>query len=52
MLYNKTIAVVIPAFNEEEQIRDVIETIPDFVDKIVVVNDCSTDSTEQIIRAL
>ena len=51
MLNNKTIAVVIPAFNEEDQIREVIETVPDFVDRIVVVNDCSKDRTEEIIRS-
>jgi len=50
MLNNKTVAVVIPAFNEEEQIRHVIETIPDFADRIVVVNDCSNDRTEKIVH--
>ena len=51
MLNNKTIAVVIPAFNEEDQIREVIESLPDFVDKIVVVNDGSDDKTEEVIRS-
>jgi len=51
MLNNKTIAVVIPAYNEETQIRDVIETIPDFVDRIVVVNDCSKDRTADIVTS-
>ena len=50
MLQNKTIAVVIPAYNEEKQIASVIETIPAFVDKIIVVNDCSTDKTAEIIK--
>ena len=45
MLLNKTIAVVIPAYNEEKQIRQVLETMPDFVDRIIVVNDCSRDNT-------
>ena len=45
MLNNKTIAVVVPCYNEETQVGRVIETMPDFVDKIVVVNDCSTDGT-------
>lgn len=49
MLNNKTIAVVVPAYNEESQISRVIETMPDFVDRIVVVNDCSKDETEQKI---
>jgi len=49
MLNDKTIAVVVPAFNEEKQIRHVIETIPDFVDRIVIVNDCSQDKTADIV---
>src|SRR5207237_4939970 len=39
------VTVVVPAFNEERQITSVIETMPDFVDHIVVVDDCSTDGT-------
>jgi glycosyltransferase involved in cell wall biosynthesis len=51
MLCNKTVSVVVPSYNEEKQIRMVIEGIPDFVDRIIVVNDCSTDHTEEIVRA-
>jgi len=50
MLNNKTIAVVVPAFNEEKQITMVLESIPDFVDRIVVVNDCSKDNTAEVVR--
>jgi len=50
MLNNKTIAVVVPAYNEEKQIGLVIETMPDFVDRIIVVNDCSTDKTADIVK--
>jgi len=49
MLMNKTVAVVVPAYNEEKQIRRVIETMPDFVDRIIVVNDCSKDKTADIV---
>lgn len=45
MINNRTIGVVIPAYNEEKQIAKVISSIPDFVDKIVVVDDGSTDHT-------
>jgi len=45
MYQNKTIAVVVPAYNEELLIGRVIETMPDYVDKIVVVDDCSQDGT-------
>jgi glycosyltransferase involved in cell wall biosynthesis len=49
MLNNKTIAVVVPAYNEEKQIGMVIETMPDFVDRIVIVNDCSKDNTSDVV---
>ncbi|MCF8360998.1 MAG: glycosyltransferase [Prolixibacteraceae bacterium] len=48
MLSNKTIAVVIPAYNEEYQIGDVIKHLPDFVDHVVVVDDGSVDRTAEI----
>lgn len=50
MLHGKTIAVVVPAYNEESQIGIVIETMPDFVDRIVIVNDCSRDNTAEIVK--
>lgn len=50
MINNKTIAVVIPAYNEEKQIGLVLQTMPEFVDRIVVVNDCSKDKTESAAR--
>ncbi len=51
MLNNKTIAVVVPAYNEEKQIGGVIETMPEFVDRIIVVNDNSDDRTEEIVES-
>lgn len=39
------IAVVIPAFNEEAAITDVVANVPSFVDRIVVVDDASRDRT-------
>lgn len=50
MLNNKTVAVVVPAYNEETQIGIVIDTMPEFVDRIVIVNDCSKDKTEEIVK--
>lgn len=50
MINNKTIAVVIPAYNEENQIGLVLETMPEFVDRIIVVNDCSSDNTIQTAK--
>ena len=51
MYRNKTIAVVIPAYNEEELIGKVLKTIPAFVDHIVVVDDASRDRTGEMVKA-
>ena len=50
MLGNWNIGVVIPARNEEEHLPKVLETIPDFVDNVVVVDDGSTDTTASIAK--
>ena len=51
MYKDKTVCVVIPAYNEEKLISRVLETMPDYVDKIVVVDDKSTDRTAEIVRS-
>lgn len=46
------IKVIIPAFNEENGVGQVIHEIPkDIVSEIIVVNNASTDQTETIARA-
>ncbi len=52
MYKNNLVAVVVPAYNEQTQITKVIETMPEFVDKIIIVNDCSTDKTADVIISL
>ncbi len=50
MYKDKKICVVIPAYNEETQIGNVIETMPAFVDRMVIIDDCSKDRTVEIAR--
>lgn len=50
MINGKKICVVVPAYNEEQQIQIVIKQMPDFVDRIVIVNDNSTDNTAEIVK--
>jgi glycosyltransferase involved in cell wall biosynthesis len=52
MFEGKSVAVVIPAYNEELLIERVIRSIPDFVDHIVVVDDCSSDGTIAAVESL
>lgn len=47
MLEGQYIGVVIPARNEEHHIQTVLETLPDFIDMAVVIDDGSTDDTAQ-----
>jgi len=49
MYKGKTVCVVVPAYNEEKLIGRVLETMPDYVDKVVVVDDKSIDKTAQIV---
>lgn len=45
---NKEVAIVIPALNEEATIGEVVEDAIRYVDKVVVVDDGSTDQTGSI----
>lgn len=45
MYEGKRVAGVVPAFNESAHIGQVIGTMPDYVDHIIVVDDRSTDGT-------
>jgi glycosyltransferase involved in cell wall biosynthesis len=48
MYRNKKIGVIVPSYNEERFIAEVIRGIPDYVDRIYVVDDFSTDGTNEI----
>ncbi len=50
MYQDKTVCVVVPAHNEASQIEMVIQTMPQYVDEIIVVDDASTDNTVEHIR--
>jgi glycosyltransferase involved in cell wall biosynthesis len=47
---NHSVAVVVPAYNETGLIGEVIRTIPSFVDRVYVIDDCSTDGTWEEIE--
>jgi len=50
MYKNKSICAVVPAYNEETQVGRVIETMPDYVDKIIIIDDKSKDKTVEVVR--
>jgi glycosyltransferase involved in cell wall biosynthesis len=52
-VYNgAVIAAVVPAYREEKMISRVVETMPDYVDHIVIVDDCSPDDTSAVVMGL
>lgn len=50
MYKNNKVAVVIPSYNEEILLPETLDGIPKYIDKIIVVNDCSIDRTAEILK--
>ena len=52
MYKDKRISVVVPCHNEESQIEAVVKDLPEYIDKIVIIDDKSNDETVHIIKKL
>ncbi len=50
MFEGAQVAVVIPCYNEGHLVGRVIETMPDFVDRLYLVDDQSSDDTAEVIQ--
>lgn len=48
----KSYTVIIPAYNEERSIGEVIKQTQKFADEVIVVDDCSTDNTKELCQRL
>ncbi|MBL7073624.1 glycosyltransferase [candidate division KSB1 bacterium] len=49
MYRDKKISLVIPAYKEENLIKPTLEVVPDIIDKVYVVDDCSPDNQNEVI---
>ncbi|AGB16195.1 glycosyl transferase [Halovivax ruber XH-70] len=45
MYRDHSVAVVVPAYNEAGFVGDVLTSMPEYVDRVYAVDDCSTDGT-------
>jgi len=52
MLEGRKIAVIMPAYNAAETLAKTVKELPDIVDDIIVVDDCSRDGTRQEAQKL
>ena len=52
MYKGKKVAVVVPAYNVAPHIELVLKTIPEFVDQVIVVDDCGSDQTGQLLAQI
>ncbi len=52
MFEGHKVTVVIPAYRAEDSIANVIRGLPEFVDHVIVVDDCSPDATAEAVSAL
>lgn len=52
MYQNKIVTVIVPCYNESRQIKRVIQTMPDFIDRIIIVDDKSNDNTVEIVKPI
>jgi len=48
MYRDLSVAVVVPAFNEERAIGQAVASVPAFVDHVIVVDDASQDATAEV----
>jgi len=51
-MLNEKVWIVIPAYNEQENIFGVIKSLQEMTENIVVINDASKDRTKEIVKSL
>lgn len=51
MYKGQSITVVIPCLNEEQGIEQVLQSMPSFVDEVIVVDNGSTDRTSEVAQS-
>ena len=48
MLSNQSVCLLIPTLNEEEGLRKVLESLPQYIDRVLIVDSNSIDKTKEV----
>ena len=51
MYKGQNVNVIVPAYNEEELIQTMLSGVPEFIDGVIVIDDCSSDATNSLVEA-
>ena len=52
MYKGQSITVIIPCLNEEQGVEQILRSMPEFVDEVIVVDNASTDRTSEVAASL
>jgi len=52
MYRGKKVSLVIPAYNEEKLIRPTLLSVPDIIDRVYVIDDCSKDNMVNVVKEI
>jgi glycosyltransferase involved in cell wall biosynthesis len=51
LLNSTSFCVIVPTYNNHKTLKKVLDSVLDFTSNVIIVNDGSTDSTQEILKS-